>query len=98
MRGVADRAARFVCVIALVKDGRLVRTFRGSVDGRILDAPRGEGGFGYDPLFYHEPSGCTFGEAPIGAKMLVSHRAQALNAMFAFLRNTAASAETPARS
>jgi XTP/dITP diphosphohydrolase len=94
LMGVADRRARFVCVIALVKDGKLVRTFRGSVEGRILDAPRGSGGFGYDPLFYYEPFGCTFGEAPIGDKMLVSHRAQALEAMFTFLRGIAATEET----
>jgi XTP/dITP diphosphohydrolase len=86
LTGVANRTARFVCVIALVKNGKPVKTFRGSVEGRILDGPRGTGGFGYDPLFYHEPFGCTFGEAPIGDKMLVSHRAQALSAMFAFLR------------
>lgn len=92
LNGVADRGARFVCVIALVKDGKLVRTFRGAVEGRILDGPRGSGGFGYDPLFYYETFGCTFGEAPIGDKMLVSHRAQALEAMFTFLRGNAASA------
>jgi XTP/dITP diphosphohydrolase len=90
----ADRRARFVCVIALVKDGNLVRTFRGSVEGRILDAPRGSGGFGYDPLFYYEPFGCTFGEAPIADKMRVSHRAQALEAMFTYLRGIASTAET----
>ncbi|MEO8098682.1 MAG: RdgB/HAM1 family non-canonical purine NTP pyrophosphatase [Acidobacteriota bacterium] len=90
LRGVDNRTGRFVCVIALVKDGVPVRTFRGSVDGRILEAPRGNGGFGYDPLFFHEPFGCTFGEAPIGEKMLVSHRAQALAEMFTFLENTAA--------
>lgn len=84
-----DRTARFVCVIALVKAGKLVRTFRGSVEGRILDAARGTGGFGYDPLFFYEPFGCTFGEAPIGDKMQVSHRAQALEAMFIYLRNSA---------
>jgi XTP/dITP diphosphohydrolase len=89
--GRPDRAARFVCVIALVKDGKLVRTFRGAVEGRILDSPRGSGGFGYDPLFYYEPFGCTFGEAPIGDKMLVSHRAQALDAMFTYLRGLLAS-------
>lgn len=89
LNGIANRTARFVCVIALVKDGRPVKTFRGSVEGRILDAPRGTGGFGYDPLFYHEGFGCTFGEANVGDKMLVSHRAQALNAMFAFLRGLA---------
>lgn len=89
LEGKTNRTARFVCVIALVKDGQPVKTFRGSVEGRILDAPRGSGGFGYDPLFYHEPFGCTFGEAPIGDKMLVSHRAQALSAMFAYLRQRA---------
>lgn len=94
LSGVADRRARFVCVIALVHGGQLVSAFRGSVEGRILEAPRGSGGFGYDPLFYHEPFGRTFGEAPIGHKMLVSHRAQALEAMFTFLRRTAASAGT----
>lgn len=92
IRDHSDRGARFVCVIALVKDGKLVRTFRGAVEGRILDAPRGAGGFGYDPLFYYEPFGCTFGEAPIADKMRVSHRAQALEAMFTFLRDTSSSA------
>ena len=86
LRGVQNRTARFVCVIALVKDGRLVKTFRGAVEGRILDAPRGTGGFGYDPLFYYEPFACTFGEAPIERKVTVSHRAIALEAMFAYLR------------
>ena len=94
IREHADRSARFVCVIALVKDGKLVRTFRGAVEGRILDAPRGSGGFGYDPLFYYEPFGCTFGEAPIADKMRVSHRAQALEAMFTFLRGTFSSGES----
>lgn len=94
LKDIADRRARFVCVIALVKDGTLVQTFRGTVEGRILDAPRGSGGFGYDPLFYYEPFGRTFGEAPIGDKMLVSHRAQALEAMFTFLRGISASAES----
>ena len=86
IREHADHSARFVCVIALVKDGKLVRTFRGAVEGRILDSARGSGGFGYDPLFYYEPFGCTFGEASIVDKMRVSHRAQALEAMFTFLR------------
>jgi XTP/dITP diphosphohydrolase len=85
-----DRTARFVCVIALVKDAKLVRTFRGSVEGRILHAAQGSGGFGYDPLFYYRPFGCTFGEAPLADKMKVSHRAQALDAMFTFLRSTCA--------
>jgi len=89
LKGAAYRTARFVCAIALVNEGKLVRTFRGAVEGRILHDARGDGGFGYDPLFYYEPFGCTFGEAPLDRKMTVSHRAQALQAMFTFLRNTA---------
>ena len=50
LRGVDDRTARFVCAIALVDGGRLIGTWRGAVEGRILEAPRGAGGFGYDPL------------------------------------------------
>jgi XTP/dITP diphosphohydrolase len=86
LRGVENRAARFVCSIALVLHGRVEKTFYGTVEGRILDAPRGSNGFGYDPLFYYEPFGCTFGEATDAQKMQVSHRAQALQAMFEFLR------------
>ena len=89
LRGIEDRAARFVCVIALVHDGKLVKTFRGAVEGRIIDEARGSGGFGYDPLFYCPTFGCTFGEAAIEPKMQVSHRAQALAAMFTYLRNIA---------
>ncbi len=86
LKGAHDRSARFVCVIALVRHGRVEKTFHGTVEGRILDAPRGSNGFGYDPLFHYEPFGCTFGEATDEQKMQVSHRAQALDAMFAHLR------------
>ena len=89
LRGLENRTARFVCVIALVHNGKLVKTFRGAVEGRIIDEARGSGGFGYDPLFYCPTFGCTFGEAAIEQKMQVSHRAQALAAMFTYLRNTA---------
>ncbi|HEY6343756.1 MAG TPA: RdgB/HAM1 family non-canonical purine NTP pyrophosphatase [Bryobacteraceae bacterium] len=85
LEGVKDRRARFVCAVALVKDGALVKTFRGAVEGRIADRPRGTNGFGYDPLFYYEPFGCTFGEASLSEKMKVSHRGQALAQMFGFL-------------
>jgi XTP/dITP diphosphohydrolase len=93
LAGVVNRSARFVCVLALVKDGQEVCTFRGVVDGRIVDAAQGSGGFGYDPLFFHDGFGCTFGEAPIGEKMLVSHRAQALQAMFDYLRRVGLAGE-----
>jgi XTP/dITP diphosphohydrolase len=86
LRGVDNRTARFVCIIALVLDGNLVKTFRGAVEGRVIDEARGAGGFGYDPLFYCPSFGCTFGEATIGQKMQVSHRARALAAMFTYLR------------
>ncbi len=85
--GVQDRTARFVCVIALVAGGRLLGTFRGAVEGTIIDEPRGPHGFGYDPLFYFAPFACTFGEAGNDRKMTVSHRGQALRGMIAFYRN-----------
>jgi XTP/dITP diphosphohydrolase len=87
MRGVENRAARFVCVIALMRDGELVKMFRGAVEGQVTEQPRGSNGFGYDPLFFYEPFGCTFGEAEPAAKRRVSHRAQALHQMFTFLRS-----------
>jgi XTP/dITP diphosphohydrolase len=89
LRGCEDRGAQFVCAIALARAGRLVKTFRGVVRGRIIGRPRGSGGFGYDPLFFHEPFGCTFGEADLKEKMQVSHRAQALRQMFSWLRDNA---------
>jgi len=82
MRGVRDRSARFVCVIALVNGGRLMETFRGAVEGQILEEPRGPHGFGYDPLFYYPPFGCSFGEAAPERKLTVSHRGGALRALF----------------
>jgi len=81
LRGVDKRSARFVCAIAVVDSGRLVGVYRGSVEGRILDSPRGAGGFGYDPLFYYPPFDCTFGEVDGERKFAVSHRGQALRAM-----------------
>jgi XTP/dITP diphosphohydrolase len=81
MSGVINRTARFVCVVALAKSARLVRTFRGVVEGQLVEEPRGANGFGYDPLFFYPPFGCTFGEAPLERKMEVSHRAQALRAL-----------------
>lgn len=85
MRGVRDRSARFVCVIALVHGGRLVETFRGAVEGQILEEPRGPNGFGYDPLFYYPPFGCSFGEVAPERKLTVSHRGAALRALFRHL-------------
>lgn len=85
MRGAPNRAARFVCVVALALRGRLIRTFRGQVEGRLTEEARGPNGFGYDPLFFYPPFGCTFGEVPLERKMLVSHRSQALAGLRDFL-------------
>jgi XTP/dITP diphosphohydrolase len=87
LRGIENRTARFVCVIALVNNGKLVKTFRDVVEGTIVDAPRGSNGFGYDPLFFVPFLAQTFGEAPIERKMKLSHRGQALARMFAWLRD-----------
>ena len=80
--GPSDRrSGRFVCSIALAEKGRPMQTFRGVVEGLILDAPRGPNGFGYDPLFYYPPFGCSFGEVSGDRKLTVSHRGRALAAM-----------------
>ena len=81
----ADRRARFVCVIALAEAGRILKTFRGTVEGEMLRAARGPGGFGYDPLFYYAPFGCSFGEVDGERKFAVSHRGNALRGMLRYL-------------
>ena len=86
LQGIEDRRARFVCAIALVEGGRVRGVYHGSVEGRIIDTARGPHGFGYDPLFWYEPFGCTFGEASDARKFDVSHRGQALRAMLRELR------------
>ena len=86
LRGVTNRAASFVCRIALVEVGGQQGIYSGRVDGVILEGPRGSSGFGYDPLFYCPPLGCTFGEATEEQKFQVSHRGQAFRAMLANLR------------
>jgi XTP/dITP diphosphohydrolase len=88
MRDIEDRAARFVSVVALAKSGHLIQTFQGQVEGLLLDEPRGTNGFGYDPLFFYPPFGCTTGEAPLERKMQISHRAKALRAMQDYLLRT----------
>lgn len=74
--GASDRRARYVCVAAYV-DARGERLFRGESTGRILDGPRGSGGFGYDPLFLSDDLGVTFAVASLEAKARVSHRGRA---------------------
>jgi XTP/dITP diphosphohydrolase len=76
-----DRKARYVALIALVQSDGELRTFRGTVEGEILFAARGTGGFGYDPLFYYAPFGATFAEVSADQKLTVSHRGRAVEKM-----------------
>ncbi len=80
LRGVAParRTARFRCVIALVDPDGREATVEGVVEGRIAETPRGTGGFGYDPIFFHPTLGRTFAEIEPDQKAQVSHRAIAL--------------------
>ena len=83
-----DRKARFACVLALARAGSLIRTFQGTVEGRIAFEPRGAGGFGYDPIFYYPPLARTFGELSRPEKDLVSHRGHALRAFRDYIDRT----------
>jgi XTP/dITP diphosphohydrolase len=72
-----ERIARFICVIAMARDGGTIATFQGQAEGRILRELRGGGGFGYDPIFYFPAIGKTFAELTPEEKAEVSHRGQA---------------------
>jgi XTP/dITP diphosphohydrolase len=72
--GVADRSARFVCVTALASPDGHVELFEGEVHGEIAEAPRGDAGFGYDPVFVIAGDGRTMAELPSEEKHRVSHR------------------------
>lgn len=83
--GDRDRSARFVCAVALASPSGVVFEARGTVEGEIVDPPRGTGGFGYDPIFLHPPSGLTLAELPAAAKAAISHRGAAFRQLRAFL-------------
>jgi XTP/dITP diphosphohydrolase len=71
------RTGRFVCVLAAARNGKTVATFRGTAEGIILDSPRGNNGFGYDPLFYFPQIHKTFAELSPEEKARYSHRGSA---------------------
>ncbi len=74
-----QRQAQFVCVITFITpEGEIIQA-RGEAHGELLRAPVGQGGFGYDPIFYYPPFGKTFAQIPAEEKNKVSHRAIALN-------------------
>jgi XTP/dITP diphosphohydrolase len=84
----AQRTARFVCCLALADEqGRILLTTQDSVEGRIIHAPRGTNGFGYDPLFLYPDLGKTTAELDPGQKHVISHRGKALRRMRALIEH-----------
>jgi XTP/dITP diphosphohydrolase len=77
----AQRTARYRCVLVAAQDGVALHSAEGSVDGVILEAPRGTGGFGYDPLFYLPALEKTMAEIDLETKLGLSHRGRALEAL-----------------
>ncbi len=82
------RRARFVCVQALAQAGNVIAVISDFVEGTLLDAPRGSGGFGCDPLFLYQPLGKTFAEIPGEEKNKCSHRGKSFRKLMAFLEGT----------
>jgi XTP/dITP diphosphohydrolase len=87
LQGIRDRRARFVCTIAFIDKENHPLLFEGFLEGQIIDEPRGEAGFGYDPHFLIPAVGRTLGEMSISEKNAISHRAQALARLIGFLRD-----------
>jgi XTP/dITP diphosphohydrolase len=79
------RQARYRCSLALARDGELLHTSEGTVDGLILTAPRGTGGFGYDPLFFVPALGRTMSELPPADRLALNHRGRAISALLSQL-------------
>jgi XTP/dITP diphosphohydrolase len=88
LRGIPPyrRTARFVCALAFIDSNREPITAIGRVDGYILDSEHGTGGFGYDPLFFYPPAGCSFAVLTEKGKNAVSHRRRAADALLQALR------------
>jgi XTP/dITP diphosphohydrolase len=76
-----QRTARYRCVLAVARNGAIIQKAEGSVEGVILGAPRGTGGFGYDPLFYLPELDQTMAEISLETKLSLSHRGRALEAL-----------------
>jgi XTP/dITP diphosphohydrolase len=83
-RGASTSPARFVCALALAEEDRILFETRGTIEGRIAPQPKGDGGFGYDPIFFYPPLGCTLAEAG-GRKSAVSHRGEAFRRLREYL-------------
>jgi XTP/dITP diphosphohydrolase len=81
-----ERTARFRCVLAVAKTGNVLATFEGAAEGTILTRPRGKGGFGYDPVFFHPGVGRAFGELTREEKEALSHRGEAIRRLVEAVR------------
>jgi len=86
LEGQSNRTARFLCALALARDGEVLLRAEGSVEGEILSSPRGADGFGYDPLFLIPGLGLTTAELPREKKWAVSHRGNAFRSLLGQLR------------
>jgi XTP/dITP diphosphohydrolase len=80
-----DRRARFICVVAVAESGKMLGLFSASAEGILLDEPRGQDGFGYDPIFFFPALGKTYAEISRKEKNLYSHRGKAFHKALDFL-------------
>jgi XTP/dITP diphosphohydrolase len=94
--GAPESPARFVCAVTVARGDATIFEARGTVEGRIGQA-RGSGGFGYDPIFFYPPYGCTLAETTAEQKAAVSHRGQAFAKVREFLAKTAFRSSSAAR-
>jgi len=84
-RGVTGSTARFVCSVAVANGDTILFEARGTVEGEIVAEPRGTNGFGYDPIFFYPPFGCTLAELDRERKAEVSHRGKAFRQLREYL-------------
>jgi len=85
LRDIPEPKAKFVTAVCLCKNGQIIATFTGEVEGVIIGEKRGSHGFGYDPVFYYPPLEKTFGQLSVEEKNRVSHRAKAIEKVREFL-------------
>ena len=88
--GALSSPARFVCAVAAAERGRIVFEAAGTIEGRIAEMPAGDAGFGYDPIFFYPPYGCTLAEVSADRKAAVSHRGRAFRKLRDFIAARAA--------
>jgi XTP/dITP diphosphohydrolase len=89
-RHAPESTARFACALALARPGEILFEARGTIEGHVTSPPRGAGGFGYDPIFFYPPFGCTLAEVPQEKKSSVSHRGKAFGLLRAHLERAVA--------